>query len=214
MATRRSTACSSRSIRNTSNTPTRSKSCRSRHRAATLIPLQSVVTQRNRRPAVGQSLRPAAVRVGLVRTAAGRVAGRRRRSHPRGRARHASADGQHRVRGLGEGLPGIDEEPRAAAVHRHRRRLHRAGRALRELHPPDDDSFGSALGRPGRADHAVAVRQRAEYLFVRRPHHADRHRQKERDHADRLRARRRAPARDVADRSDPTKAASFASVRS
>ena len=49
----------------------------------------------------------------------------------------------------------------------------------------------AALG--GLAD-AVAVRQRAEHLLVRRPDPADRPRDEERDHADRLRARRRAPA--------------------
>ena len=45
---------------------------------------------------------------------------------------------------------------------------------------------------PRRARHAVSLRQRAEHLLVRRPGDADRDREEERDHADRLRARRRA----------------------
>ena len=104
--------------------------------------------------------------------------------------------------GSGEGVPAVDEQPRPAAVRRDRRRLHRARRALRELHPPDHDSLGPAVGRTGRAGDAVPVRQRAEHLLVRRSGHADRHRQEERDHADRLRARGRAQARQDADRSD------------
>ena len=95
----------------------------------------------------------------------------------------------------------------AAALRRHRRRLHRARRALRELHPPADDPVGAALGRPRRAGDAVAVRQRAEHLLVRRPDHADRHRQEERHHADRLRARSRAAARQVAGARRSTRAA-------
>ncbi len=51
-------------------------------------------------------------------------------------------------------------------------------------------------------DHALAVRQRAEHLLVCRPRHAHRHREEERDHADRLRARRRTPARHDADAGD------------
>ena len=64
-----------------------------------------------------------------------------------------------------------------------RRRLHRARRALRELHPPDHDSLGPAVGGPGSARDVVAVRERAQHLFVRRLDHADWHRQEERDHA-------------------------------
>jgi HAE1 family hydrophobic/amphiphilic exporter-1 len=89
-----------------------------------------------------------------------------------------------RVRRLGQSIPRVDEEPRPAALRRDRRRLHRARRALRELHPSDHDSLGPAVGRPRRADYAVGVRQRAEHLFVRRSRHAHRHREKERHHAD------------------------------
>ena len=40
------------------------------------------------------------------------------------------------------------------------------GVAVRELHPPADDSVRPAVGRPRRAHHPVALRQRAEYLLV------------------------------------------------
>ena len=50
--------------------------------------------------------------------------------------------------GLGQGVPAVDDQPRPAALHRHRRRLHRARHAVRELHPPAHDSLGPAVGRP------------------------------------------------------------------
>ena len=61
------------------------------------------------------------------------------------------ADHHDQLRGLGQGVPGVDEQPGPAAVRRDRRRLHRARRALRELHPPDHDSLRAAVGRPRRA---------------------------------------------------------------
>ena len=73
--------------------------------------------------------------------------------------------------------------------------LHGAGHSLRELHPPHHDSLGPALGRTGRAGHAAGLPRRAQYLLVRRHHHADRHRQEERHHDDRFRARSAARAR-------------------
>ena len=52
--------------------------------------------------------------------------------------------------GSGQGVPAVDEQPRPAALRRDRRRLHRARRALRELHPPDHDSL-RACRRPASA---------------------------------------------------------------
>ena len=58
---------------------------------------------------------------------------------------------------------------------------------------------GLAVGRLRRADHAVPVPHGPEHLRVCRPDHADRHREKERHHADRFRAGRRAqPGPDAA----------------
>ena len=91
--------------------------------------------------------------------------------------------------------------------------LHRAGHPLRELHPPAHDPLGPAVGGLRRAAHADALRRGAEHLRVRRHHHAGRHRQEERDHDDRLRAR--GPARRRQRRPTPsTRAACSASGRS
>jgi multidrug efflux pump subunit AcrB len=66
--------------------------------------------------------------------------------------------------------------------------LHGAGHSLRELHPPDHDSLRPSLRRTGRAGHPADFPRRAEHLFFRRHHHADRDRQKERYYDDRFRA--------------------------
>ena len=168
-----------------------------------LVPLQSVI---NFKETVGPQsinhsgqLPSVSVSFGLK---PGVSLGARHRQGQDRRRPAAAADHHHQLRGPGQGVPAVDEQPRPAAVRRDRRGLHRARRALRELHPPDHDSLGAAVGRARRADHALPVRQRAQHLLVRRPGHADRHRQEERDHADRLRARGRAQARQVADRGD------------
>ena len=57
---------------------------------------------------------------------------------------------------------------------------------------------GLAFGGLRRAAHADAFRNRPEHLRVRRLDHAGRHREEERDHDDRLRARCRAPGQDSA----------------
>ena len=95
-----------------------------------------------------------------------------------------------------------------------RHRLHRAGRALRELHPSDHDPLDPALGRHRRAAGADDGRRRSQ----RRRHHrhraADRHRQEERDHDDRLRARCRAQRGQGAAARRSTRPACCASGRS
>jgi HAE1 family hydrophobic/amphiphilic exporter-1 len=158
--------------------------------------------QGNGWPAVDQSLGSVAVGFGVVRSETWRVARRRNRAREGGRRSTAAADDHDELRGIRQGLPAVDDEPRAAALHRNRRRLHRARRAVRKLHPPDHDSLGAAVGGPRRAGHALSVRQRAEHLFIRRSGDADRHREEERNHADRLCARRRAASRQTSGRSD------------
>ena len=183
--------------------PTRSRRSRSRRRNGALVPLESVVdfketvgpqsiNHSGQLPSVSISfgLRPG-VSLGAATAHVKQVADRLLPATITTSFEGSAKVFQQSMNNLG-----------AAALRRHRRRLHRARRALRELHPPDHDSLGAAVGRARRAGHAVAVRQRAEHLLVRRPDHADRHRQEERDHADRLRARGRAPARQVADRGD------------
>ncbi len=70
--------------------------------------------------------------------------------------------------------------------------LHRAGRAVRELHPPDHHPVHPAIGRRRRRAGADAVQHRVLPHRRDRRHPADRHRQEERHPDDRLRAARRA----------------------
>ena len=76
--------------------------------------------------------------------------------------------------------------------------LHRARRALRELHPSAHDSLDASVSRRRRHPRADAHRHGAGRHHADRHHPADRHRQEERDHDDRLRARRRTPRRHAA----------------
>ena len=57
-------------------------------------------------------------------------------------------------------LPGVARQRAAADPGRGRHRLHRARRALRELHPPAHDPLDAAVGRRRRAAGADARRQR------------------------------------------------------
>ncbi len=72
---------------------------------------------------------------------------------------------------------------------RNRGRLYPARRALRELHSSDHNSFDAAVGRRRRLAGADAVPHRIRHHRHDRRDSADRHRQKERDHDDRLRHR-------------------------
>ena len=126
----------------------------------------------------------------------GRGAERRGVDHQRGggQDRHAVVgDGQllrrrQRVRVLAA-LAAV-ADPR-----RHRHHLHRAGRALRELRAPVHHSDDAALGRHRRAAGAHAHGPRSVAGGADRHRAADGHRQEERHHDDRLRARCRARAR-------------------
>ena len=57
----------------------------------------------------------------------------------------------HHLRGRGARVPGVAAQRAAADPGRDRHRLHRAGRAVRELHPPDHHPLDAALGRRRRA---------------------------------------------------------------
>ena len=89
--------------------------------------------------------------------APGVVARRRRRAPSEGDQRqlglpasiHAELPG-HRA-----GVPGVARERAAADPRRARHGLHRARRALRELHPPDHDPLDAAVGRRRRAARAA-----------------------------------------------------------
>jgi hydrophobic/amphiphilic exporter-1 (mainly G- bacteria), HAE1 family len=86
-------------------------------------------------------------------------------------------------------LPEFAGQPVGSAGHRHHGGVYRAGHSVRELHPSDYHSFRTPLGGLRRATYSGRLSHRPEHLRVCRPDHADRHREEERHHADRLRAR-------------------------
>ncbi len=113
------------------------------------------------------------------------------------------ADGHHdRVPRRRERVPGVASERALADPRGSPLRLHRARRALRELHPPAHDPIDAAVRGRRRAARAPAHRQRPRRDRHHRHHSPDRHREEERDHDDRLRDRRGARGQDAA-RGDP-----------
>ena len=88
--------------------------------------------------------------------APGVVARRGRRRDPRAPRREIGAAAQRprRLPGHGAGVPRVAGERAGAHPRRAHHRLHRARRALRELHPPDHDPVDAALGRRRRAARA------------------------------------------------------------
>ncbi len=105
--------------------------------------------------------------------------------------RHAGID-PRQLRGHRADLPAIAGQRADADRGGAGRRLHRAGRAVRELHPPDHHPVDPALGRRRRGAGAAAVQHRVQHHRADRRDPADRHRQEERHPDDRLRARCRA----------------------
>ena len=122
----------------------------------------------DRRPAVGQPHRAVAVGDALVQPAPGHGARRRRRPRAGRRARDAARHGDGQLPGHGTGVPGLDGRPRVGARARHLRDLRRARHPLRELHPPDHDPLGPAVGRLRRPAHAAGLQARPEHLRLRR----------------------------------------------
>ncbi len=118
-----------------------------------------------------------------------------RRGGGRGARHRAAREHPRQVRGRGPGLPGLAVHPAAPDPGRPRRGLHRAGHAVRELPPPAHHPVHPALGRSGRAARAAALRDGAVDHRHDRHHPADRHREEERDHGHRRRARRSSGAR-------------------
>ena len=204
-------AADTRSTRSTRST------CRRRCRAAGQVPLSAIATvEQQTGAAADQPSRPVPGGDDLVQPRAGRVARRGGRRDQAG-ARRRSACRPASITtlpGRGAGLPGVARQRAAADPGGDRHHVHRAGRALRELHPPDHDPVDPALGRRRRAAGADAGRRRPRHHRDHRHHPADRHRQEERDHDDRLRAGRRARGGQVAARGDPPGVRCCASGRS
>ena len=127
--------------------------------------------------------------------APGTALGEAVRAHPAGAGRAQDTDHARRLLpGHGPGLPVVPQLHAAADRGGHPRRLHRAGHAVRIVHPSHHDPVGPALGRRRRAPDADALPLRSQRHRPDRHHPADRHRQEERHHDDRLRARGRARA--------------------
>ena len=166
----------------------------SARRARTMVPLSAVAHfEPGQHAARGQSPGPVRRQHDLVQSDAGRLA-RRGDAGDRGgdgASRRAGDDPRH-LPGHRPGVPGVADQRALSDRGRAARRLHRAGRALRELHPSDHDSVDIAVGRGRRGAGADAVQHRIQHHGADRRHPADRHRQEERDHDDRFRARRRA----------------------
>ena len=136
-----------------------------------------------------RALRADGVGDDLVQSRAGRGAGRgdgRGESH---RAPVAAGDDHGRLRGHRAGVPGFAARHGAAAADHRVHHLHHSRDSVRELHPPDNDSHRVAVRRVRRAVRAVPGARRARRVRLRRHHHADRDREEERDHDDRLRDR-------------------------
>ena len=182
-----------------------------------LVPLSSFATvERTVGPDRDQPRRPAAGGDRFVQPGAGRGARRRdgtASTSYREPDRHAGVD-HHQLRrrrgGVQElaGQPGDPDRLGAAGD------LRAARRALRELHPPADDPRRAAVGGGRRAPDVAPVRPRPDADRDDRHPAADRHRQEERDHDDRLRARRAAHARHAGAGRRSARPASCASGRS
>ena len=139
---------------------------------------------------------------------------RGRRDH-RGAAHHRHADvGDRHLFRRRRRVRQVAGRPAVADPGRRDHDLHRARRAVRELHPSAHDPVDAAVGRRRRAARADAVRLRPVGDRADRHRAADGHRQEERDHDDRLRARGRARAGPVAARRRSCRRRCCASARS
>ena len=142
------------------------------------------------RAAAGQPSGPAAGGDDLVQPRARHLARPGGRRHQQARARRAAAGvDHHRLPGHRAGVPGFAARAGRADAGGDLCRLRRARHSLRELHPPDHHHLRPAVGRHRRAAHADAVQDGPVGDRHDRHRHAGRHRQEERHHDDRLRAR-------------------------
>ncbi len=180
------------------------------------VPLSALAhTSEKPGPAGDQPSRAVSRGDGVLQPRAWLLARRRGRRHParRAAARHACLD-PHQLPGRRARLPRFARQRAAAHSRGDRHHVHRARRALRELHPPGHHPLDAALGWRRRAARPAHRAHRSRRDRHHRHHPADRHRQEERDHDDRLRPRRRAPARARARARRSTRPACCASGRS
>ena len=139
----------------------------------------------------------------FVQPGAGSFAGRGDAGDPEGGAGHSpSTQHSHQLPGNGRGLSEFTFLRALADSGRDCDGVHRAGRALRELHSSHHDSLHAALGRRGRDPRSAFDPQRSGRRGADRNHSSDRHREEERHHDDRLRAGSRAGRAQTAGRGD------------
>ena len=161
------------------------------------VPLSAIVTV-TQRPATAadQPSGPVPGHHPVVQPGTGGVAGCGRPGHRAGGTGNRPARQlRHQLPGCGPCLPVLARQRAAARAGGGGHDLHRAGRALRELRPPADHPLHAAVGRRRRVAGADAGRPRPGRDRHHRHRAADRHRQEERDHDDRLRAGGRARGR-------------------
>ena len=120
----------------------------------------------------------------------------------RARAEPPAVAADH-VPGQRAGVPAVALNRADADRGGARRRLPDPRHPLRELHPPDHHPVDAAVGGSRSSDRADVVRVRFQPGCHDRRDPADRHRQEERHHARRLRARRRARGAPVHRGCDP-----------
>ena len=114
------------------------------------VPLSSIATVVERPTSLGdQPHRPVPVGHGVVQPGVGRVARRCGEVGPRGddRPRHAGQS-RDQLPGRGARVPGLARQHAAADPRGRRHDVHRARRALRELHPSDHDPLDAAVRGP------------------------------------------------------------------
>ena len=99
-------------------------------------------------------------------------------------------------------LSAVSRQPAVAAACCPGLGLHRAWHSLRELHPSAHHPLHTAFGRSGCGVGIARLPHRVQLDRAGRRHPADRHRQEERNHDGRLRARRRRQARSRTARGD------------
>ncbi|KAG1443261.1 hypothetical protein G6F57_018156 [Rhizopus arrhizus] len=148
---------------------------------------------------------------GVVQPGAGGVAVQRGRSHHRRRSRNRlTGRCGDAVPGRGAGVPEFADQHAVADPGRGGHHVHRAGHPVRKLHPPHHDPVHLAVRRRGGLAGVVDQRHRAGHDRHHRDHPADRHREEERHHDDRLCAGCRAQAGADAARGHPRgRAAAF-----
>jgi hypothetical protein len=121
---------------------------------------------------------------------AGRLARRGGRPHQgAGTGPELAGIAEHEPAGNGAGLPVVPAGAGCPPADRRPGGLSGSRHSLRELRAPLDHPFRFARRRPRCAVDALDLQRGSEPLRLRWRHHADRHRQEERNHDDRLRAR-------------------------